>query len=70
MYSTVMCQEANVLARLNTSKVVGLWSAGITVNRLAGFTGFYKGLWPRVLYQMPSTAIAWCVRIFLAHLVN
>jgi len=52
-------QEANVLARLNASKVVGLWSAGVTVNRLAGFTGFYKGLWPRVLYQMPSTAIAW-----------
>ena len=52
-------QEANVLTRLQTNKVVGIVSAITTVQKMAGFRGFFKGLWPRVCYQIPSTAISW-----------
>ena len=52
-------QEANVLSRLQTNKVVGILSAVKTVYKMAGLRGFFKGLWPRVCYQMPSTAISW-----------
>ena len=52
-------QEANVLSRLQTSKVVGMRSAARTVFTMHGVTGFFKGLWPRVLYQAPASAISW-----------
>jgi len=54
-------QEANVLSRLQTTKVVGMRSALMTVYGMHGFRGFFKGLWPRVIYQTPSTAISWAV---------
>ena len=52
-------QEANVLTRLQTTKVVGSILAAKTVYKMAGIGGFFKGLWPRVCYQIPSTAISW-----------
>uniref|UniRef100_A0A0A9ZHV2 Mitoferrin-1 n=1 Tax=Lygus hesperus TaxID=30085 RepID=A0A0A9ZHV2_LYGHE len=47
---------------LNTqseANVRGLTNAVRAVYRLGGPLGFFKGLSPRVLYQMPSTAICW-----------
>lgn len=47
---------------LNTQaegKIKGLSNAIKAVYRLGGPLGFFKGLTPRVLYQMPSTAICW-----------
>ena len=52
-------QEANVLAKLQTNKVVGMIHALKTVYKMAGWRGFFKGLWPRVCYQIPSTTISW-----------
>lgn len=58
---------------LNTQEDVALNSARIsghlsgmanairTVYRLGGFPAFFKGVQARVIYQMPSTAIAWSV---------
>jgi len=63
-------QEANVLTKLNTKKVVGLFAAAKTVYNLAGVTGFFQGLRARVLYQMPSTAISWSVYEFFKHYLN
>jgi len=57
-------QEANVLSRLQTSQVVGMRSAARTVFNMHGLTGFFKGLWPRVLYQAPASAISWSVYEF------
>jgi len=54
-------QEANVLSRLQTSRVVGMRSAALTVYSMHGFMGFFRGLWAKVLYQTPSTAISWSV---------
>jgi len=60
-------QEANVLVRLNTTKVVGLVAAARTVYNLAGPIGYFQGLRARILYQMPSTAISWSVYEFCKH---
>jgi len=54
-------QEANVLSRLQTNRVVGMWSALITVHRMHGVGGFFRGLWAKIIYQAPSTAISWSV---------
>lgn len=63
-------QEANVLTKLNTKKVVGLYSAARTVYNLAGPMGYFQGLRARILYQMPSTAISWSVYEFFKHYLN
>lgn len=63
-------QEANVLSKLNTNKVVGLFTAAKTVYNLAGPLGYFQGLRARVLYQMPSTAISWSVYEFFKHYLN
>merc|ERR1719508_275364 len=63
-------QEANVLTKLNTTKVVGLFSAARTVYSFAGPMGYFQGLRARVLYQMPSTAISWSVYEFFKHYLN
>jgi len=44
---------------LNTNRVVGIVDAFRTVKNLAGYAGFFQGWRARVMYQMPSTAIAW-----------
>lgn len=63
-------QEANVLTRLQTNKVVGIVAAITTVKKMAGFRGFFKGLWPRVCYQIPSTAISWSCYEFFKYLLH
>ena len=57
-------QEANVLNKLNTKRVVGMVEAARTVRNLAGYSGFFQGLRARILYQMPSTAISWWELLF------
>ncbi|KAF4070495.1 hypothetical protein AMELA_G00286030 [Ameiurus melas] len=50
---------------LNSARVSGhlsgMANAFRTVYRLGGLTAFFKGAQARVIYQMPSTAIAWSV---------
>ncbi|KAF7694951.1 mitoferrin-1 [Silurus meridionalis] len=50
---------------LNSARVSGQLSGMAntirTVYRLGGFPAFFKGVQARVIYQMPSTAIAWSV---------
>jgi len=61
MKTLLNTQEANVLNRLNTRRVVGIVDAFRTVRGMAGYSGFYKGWKARVIYQAPSTAISWLV---------
>merc|ERR1719495_3152165 len=63
-------QEANVLTKLNTGKVVGLISAFRVVWSLAGPAGLFKGCKERILYQMPATAISWSVYEFFKHTLS
>jgi uncharacterized membrane protein len=39
----------------------GLWHAASIIHRRDGWRGFFRGLRPRVLTTMPSTAICWSV---------
>ena len=37
----------------------GLWEAASIIHRRDGFRGFFRGLRPRIVTTMPSTAICW-----------
>lgn len=42
----------------------------ITVYRLGGPAGFFRGLQARVLYQMPATAICWSTYEFFKYILG
>ena len=51
-----------------TQEARGLITAIRVIYTQGGIPAFFKGLTPRVLYQMPSTAVAWsCYEIFVSH---
>ncbi|KAF2501794.1 mitochondrial carrier [Lophium mytilinum] len=39
--------------------VSGLWQAAAIIKRREGYRGFFRGLKPRIITTMPSTAICW-----------
>ncbi|CAF0918856.1 unnamed protein product [Rotaria sp. Silwood1] len=50
-----------------TAEARGLISAVRVIYIQGGIAAFFKGLAPRVLYQMPSTAVAWSCYEFFKH---
>ncbi|CAF1413175.1 unnamed protein product [Rotaria magnacalcarata] len=52
---------------LATEEAKGLISAVRLIYTQGGLAIFFKGLTPRVLYQMPSTAVAWSCYEFFKH---
>jgi solute carrier family 25 iron transporter 28/37 len=52
---------------LATEEARGLITAVRVIYIQGGLTAFFKGLTPRVLYQMPSTAVAWSCYEFFKH---
>ncbi|XP_066986254.1 mitoferrin-1-like isoform X2 [Macrobrachium rosenbergii] len=72
MCKTVLnTQETSTLAQLQQSRIVGIIGALRTIYVMNGVSGFFKGLNPRVLYQMPGTAISWSVyELFKHHLLK
>jgi len=63
-------QESSVITKLNTPQVRGMRAAAKTIYDLQGLKGFLRGLNARMLYQMPSTAIAWSIYEMFKHLLN
>uniref|UniRef100_U5ETE7 Putative mitochondrial carrier protein mrs3/4 n=1 Tax=Corethrella appendiculata TaxID=1370023 RepID=U5ETE7_9DIPT len=51
-------------------KTKGLVSACRKIYHIAGFTGFFKGMQARVLYQMPATAICWSTYEFFKYMLS
>jgi solute carrier family 25 iron transporter 28/37 len=52
---------------LATEQAKGLLTAIRVIYVQGGMSAFFKGLTPRVLYQMPSTAVAWsCYEFFVS----
>lgn len=47
----------------------GLFEAIRKVYRVAGMSGFFKGIQARVLYQMPATAVCWSTYEFFKYLL-
>lgn len=63
-------QEAQVLKKLNTEKVTGMYHAWRTVYQMAGWRGYFKGVKARVMYQFPATAISWTVYEGFKHFLS
>ncbi|XP_020791189.1 mitoferrin-1 [Boleophthalmus pectinirostris] len=64
-------QENVALNSMNISgHLSGMANAFRTVYRLGGMAGFFKGVQARVIYQMPSTAIAWSVYEFFKYFLT
>ncbi|KAM7391842.1 hypothetical protein PAMP_022498 [Pampus punctatissimus] len=64
-------QENVALNSVNISgHLTGMANAFRTVYRLGGFGAFFKGIQARVIYQMPSTAIAWSVYEFFKYILT
>ncbi|CAK6950170.1 mitoferrin-1 [Scomber scombrus] len=64
-------QENVALNSVNISgHLSGMANAFRTVYRLGGFGAFFKGIQARVIYQMPSTAIAWSVYEFFKYFLT
>jgi solute carrier family 25 iron transporter 28/37 len=59
-------QESGAVAQ-HGRNVHGIVSAATTVYALKGFKGFFSGTSARVLFQIPSTAIAWFVYEFFKY---
>lgn len=63
-------QEASALNYTRRSAVTGLYDAGCMIYSCCGLRGFMQGVQARVLYSMPSTAIAWSVYEFFKFLLT
>ncbi|XP_078269489.1 mitoferrin-1-like [Rhinoraja longicauda] len=64
-------QESLALNSLNISgHLSGMANAFRTVYRLGGIPAYFKGAQARVIYQMPSTAIAWSVYEFFKYFIS
>lgn len=64
-------QENVALSSVNISgHLSGMANALRTVYRLGGMAAFFKGAQARVIYQMPSTAIAWSVYEFFKYFLT
>ena len=50
--------------------ISGLFHAAKTVYSVRGFTGFFRGMTARVVYQMPSMAISWSIYEFFKHIIS
>uniref|UniRef100_H3CZQ2 Mitoferrin-1 n=1 Tax=Tetraodon nigroviridis TaxID=99883 RepID=H3CZQ2_TETNG len=68
---TLNTQENVALTSVNISgHLTGMANAFRTVYRLGGLAAFFKGVQARVIYQMPSTAIAWSVYEFFKYFLT
>ncbi|KAG8441042.1 hypothetical protein GDO86_006688 [Hymenochirus boettgeri] len=64
-------QENMALSSMNISgHLSGMVNTFRTVYQLGGLAGFFKGVQARVVYQMPSTAIAWSVYEFFKYFLT
>ena len=62
-------QESSAVSRQG-EQVHGIAPAVRTIYRLRGFAGFFSGTTARVVFQIPSTAIAWVVYEFFKFLLT
>jgi len=62
-------QERSAVTR-EGGYVRGILSAARAVYRLRGFIGFFSGTTARVVFQIPSTAIAWVVYEFFKYVLT
>nr|XP_048308886.1 mitoferrin-2 isoform X2 [Myodes glareolus] len=63
-------QESLALNSNITGHITGMANAFRTVYQVGGVTAYFRGVQARVIYQIPSTAIAWSVYEFFKYLIT
>lgn len=63
-------QESLALNSNITGHITGMARAFRTVYQSGGVTAYFRGVQARVIYQIPSTAIAWSVYEFFKYLIT
>ncbi|EDL94257.1 rCG57761 [Rattus norvegicus] len=63
-------QESLALSSNITGHITGMANAFRTVYQVGGVTAYFRGVQARVIYQIPSTAIAWSVYEFFKYLIT
>jgi hypothetical protein len=54
-----LLQTRGSAADTELRNVRGLWHAAVIIRKRDGWRGFFRGLKPRIVTTMPSTAICW-----------
>lgn len=54
-----LLQTRGTARDLEIRQARGLWNAAKIIHRRNGLSGFFRGLKPRIITTMPSTAICW-----------
>lgn len=62
-------QEQQALNFTKQTHISGLINAAVTIYRFSGPRGYFRGLQARIIYQVPSTAIAWSVYEFFKYTI-
>ncbi|XP_076194958.1 mitoferrin-2 [Aptenodytes patagonicus] len=63
-------QESLALSSNISGHITGMANAFRTVYQVGGLTAYFRGVQARVIYQMPSTAIAWSVYEFFKYILT
>ncbi|XP_067393141.1 mitoferrin-2 isoform X2 [Emydura macquarii macquarii] len=63
-------QESLALNSNISGHITGMANAFRTVYQVGGVTAYFRGVQARVIYQMPSTAIAWSVYEFFKYILT
>ncbi|NXD75547.1 MFRN2 protein, partial [Halcyon senegalensis] len=63
-------QESLALSSNISGHITGMANAFRTVYQVGGMTAYFRGVQARVIYQMPSTAIAWSVYEFFKYILT
>lgn len=54
-----LLQTRGTASEMELRNVSGLWQAASIIKKRDGYKGFFRGLKPRIITTMPSTAICW-----------
>ncbi|XP_072787263.1 mitoferrin-2 isoform X3 [Taeniopygia guttata] len=63
-------QESLALSSNISGHITGMANAFRTVYQVGGVTAYFRGVQARVIFQMPSTAIAWSVYEFFKYILT
>jgi solute carrier family 25 iron transporter 28/37 len=63
--NTIFVQHSQSMATL--TRASGLTDAVKIIYRTEGYRGFFKGIVPRTIFQVPGTAVSWSVYEYFKH---
>ncbi|XP_077114472.1 mitoferrin-2 isoform X1 [Ranitomeya variabilis] len=67
---TLLNTQESLALNSPSGHITGMANAFRTVYQIGGVTAYFRGVQARVIYQMPSTAIAWSVYEFFKYIIT